>query len=140
MEEPNGEAGASLHSILSPLLLMLVLLLLMTDVIYLLSRVPIWAQLSFYVAIAGAAAGVLVAIFSLMDLLLDGALRLQRTSWLQLATYLMVIGLMLVNLTLRSTVNPSLNVLPWGLSLSMVAGLAVIRAQLYRPMAPVTVR
>lgn len=86
-----------------------------------------WAQVSFWLSVAGLAMGSLAALLGLADFLLMKQVRQHVAAWSHMIVGIMVLSLAATNLNLRWD-DPASAVLPWGMVVSVVLALMVMIA------------
>lgn len=90
-----------------------------TDIVFLATRDPFWARVSFYLLIGGLVSAAIAAVFGLVDFLGIHQARSHRAGWAHVFTNVGVMTLGLVNLLLRTSTS-SLTVPEDGLLLSLL--------------------
>ena len=100
---------------------------LVTDLVYLWTRNPFWAEVTFWAVFAGVATGLIAALAGTLDFVLTPAIRRFMGSWSHFIAGIMAISIGGANLAWRWD-DPVEVVVPWGLTLSIlnvvVVGLA----------------
>lgn len=84
-----------------------------------------WAQVSFWLCVAGLVMGSLAALLGLADFLLMKQVRQHVAAWSHMIVGIMVLSLAATNLRLRWD-DPVSAVLPWGILVSAVLALMVM--------------
>lgn len=119
-------AGHPVHPMLIPFPIGFLVLLAISDVVFVASRNPFWAELSLYLLMGGLATGALAAVIGLVDFISLAPVRRGATGWVHFLVNLGVIAVSFANLMVRFF-EPIGNVIPVGVVLSVVAaGLLLV--------------
>lgn len=118
-------AGHPLHPIFIPFPIAFLSGALITDVVYWVSDNIFWADMSFWLIVAGLATGVLAALFGLVDFLTIERARSHAAGWIHGGGNFVVIVLAIINLIIRLD-GEATAVLPWGMILSAATGLLLV--------------
>lgn len=119
-------AGHPIHPMIVPFPIAFLTGAFVSDIAFWLSNNAFWAQLSFWLILAGIVMGALAAIFGLVDFLTKAEIRSYSAAWVHFLGNGLAILISLVNLLLRIG-DPTVVPLPLGLILSLVVtGILVI--------------
>lgn len=99
---------------------------LLTDILFILSNEPFWAQASYWLLLAGIVGGVVAAGFGAADFFMNDRIRSIRAAWIHAISNSITMALAIINLLLRHN-NPVEGVMPWGVLLSaFIVALLVV--------------
>lgn len=115
-------AGHPIHPMLVNFPITFLNTTLVTDLVYLWTGNPFWAEVSFWAIVAGLTTGGVAALVGTLDFMLTPTIRRFMGSWSHFIAGIMVVAIAASNLVWRWE-NPVEAVLPWGLALT---GLNVI--------------
>ncbi|HEY8615001.1 DUF2231 domain-containing protein [Phenylobacterium sp.] len=118
-------AGHPLHPMLIPFPIAFLTAAPVTDVVYLATDRPGWAEASMWLLGAGIASALLAAVLGFIDFFGDKDVRRLRQAWLHMIGNLVAVALAAVSFYLRSTAGAQEAVAPAGVTLSM-ATLAIM--------------
>jgi uncharacterized membrane protein len=119
-------AGHPLHPMIVPFPIAFFVATLATDLIYLQSGRPGFADASVWLLGAGIAMALLAAILGFTDFLGDRRIRRLNQAWLHMVGNLIVVLLQAVNLYLRATQGAEAAVAPAGVTLSAVVTVLLL--------------
>ncbi len=119
VESTAALAGHPLHHMLVPFPIAFLIGALGTDIAFLSTANPFWAQASFWLIIAGVVMALAAAIPGLIDFLTINRVRNIWVSWTHLIGNLVIVALALVNIGVRLD-DPAAGVQNWGLWLSAI--------------------
>lgn len=111
-------AGHPIHPMLVPLPIGFLVGVVLSDIGYLSTSNPFWAEASRWLLLAGIVTGALASIFGLIDFMTLSYVRRRMAAWVHFAGNAVVIGLSLVNLLVRPEAEQV--VTPGNLALSIV--------------------
>lgn len=113
--------GHPIHPMLVPLPIGALVGVLATDVVFLATDDPFWADGSWWLLWAGLITGLVAAAAGLIEFLTIHRVRSHRAGQIHLAANVAALVAVTVNLGLRAG-DPSGAIVPWGLSLTLVTG------------------
>jgi uncharacterized membrane protein len=119
-------AGHPLHPMIVPFPIAFFVATLATDLIYLQSGRPGFADASVWLLGAGIAMALLAAILGLTDFLGDRRIRRLNQAWLHMIGNLIAVALAAVSLYLRATQGAEAAVAPAGVTLSAVVTVLLL--------------
>lgn len=125
VESTAAIAGHPLHHILIPFPIAFLIGALGTDIAFVSTGNPFWAEGSYWLLIAGVVMALVAAIPGLIDFATIGRVRNLWISWAHMIANLVVVGLALVNVGVRLG-DPAAGVQGWGLWLSAVQTLLLL--------------
>ncbi len=96
----------------------------LTDGLYLWLRTPFWAELSFWLNVAGLAMGLLAGVFGTLDMMSIRVVRRHVSAWNHFIVAVMVLAMAALGVWLRWP-DPVAAVWPWGLLSSAMMALLV---------------
>jgi uncharacterized membrane protein len=117
--------GHPIHPMIIPFPIAFLVGTLITDLIFLSSRDPFWAQASLWLVGAGVLSGVAAAVFGMIDFWTIDRVREFRAAWGHFLGNAVVIVLAIIN-ALQRIDDPALSVEPWGVLLSGIAAFILI--------------
>jgi uncharacterized membrane protein len=120
-------AGHSLHPMLVSFPIAFLATTLASDLAFLITDDFFWARVSYWLLIAGVAAGLAAAAAGIADFLLVQQIRDHFSSWGHFLVAVMLLAAGFANLKLRWD-DPAVVILPWGLFLSVLVLLLLILA------------
>ncbi|WP_374471471.1 DUF2231 domain-containing protein [Phenylobacterium sp.] len=118
-------AGHPLHPMLIPFPIAFLAAAPITDIVYLSTARPGWAEASMWLLGAGVASALLAAVLGFIDFFGDRDVRRLRQAWLHMVGNLIAVALAAVSFYLRATTGAEAAVAPAGVTLS-VATLAIL--------------
>lgn len=119
-------ADHPLHPMLIAFPIVLLMLVPVTDIVFLVTDEIFWARASYWLLLLGVIAACIAAVPGLIDFASIGRARSRREGWYHMLANVGVLGLAVVNLILRID-NVATSVLPSGLIVSLVtAGLLMV--------------
>lgn len=124
IESRAAVKGHPLHPVLIHFPIAALLMLLLTDIVYLLSGDPFWARAGFYLAAVGVILGAVSGLAGSIDLFTVARIRRLVTAWAHGIMAVMLLSLAAFNFMLRWGPDPAALIFPWGLYVSLLtAGL-----------------
>ncbi len=133
MAKPKGTgstiaiAGHPLHAMLVNFPITFLMTLVATDLAYLWTKQAFWAQVSYWLILAGFVTGVVAALAGTLEFLLTPKIRKFVGSWMHFISGIMAVAVVGGNLVWRWS-DPVASLWPWGLAFSLlnfvVVGLA----------------
>ncbi|HKR87289.1 MAG TPA: DUF2231 domain-containing protein [Phenylobacterium sp.] len=114
-------AGHPLHPMVIPFPIAFFVSTLVTDLIYLNTHRPGFAEASMWLLGAGLASALLAAVLGLTDFLGDRRVRRLRQAWLHMVGNVILVALQAVNFYLRSAGDIRDAIAPSGVTLSAIA-------------------
>jgi uncharacterized membrane protein len=94
-------AGHPIHPMLVSLPIASLVGVVVTDVVYLSSAAPFWAEASRWLLVAGIATGILAAVFGLIDFFTIPYVKDHRAAWVHMAGNVVALALSAINLLSR---------------------------------------
>lgn len=119
-------AGHPLHPMVIPFPIAFFVSTLVTDLIYLQSGRPGFAEASVWLLGAGIAMALLAAVLGFVDFMGDRRIRSLREAWLHMVGNAIVVLLAAVNLYLRATQGAETAIVPAGVILSAVVTVLLL--------------
>ena len=117
--------GHALHPALIHFPIAFLLILIVTDIVFILTSDPFWAEASFWLTAAGLAFGVLVSLAGAIDVFTVRIIRHIVAAWAHAVLAVMTLSLTTFNLTLRLGDDPGELINPWGIYVSVLAGILI---------------
>jgi uncharacterized membrane protein len=115
-------AGHPIHPMLVPFPIASLVGALVTDIVFMITENPFWAEASRWLLLAGLITGALAAIFGLIDFVTIDKIRQHRAAWIHFLGNSLVMILALVNLFMR----PENTVPTTGLVISVIIALILV--------------
>jgi len=116
-------AGHPLHPMIIPFPIAFFVSALVTDIIYLSTSRPGFAEASMWLLGAGIATALLAAVFGFTDFLGDRQIRQLRHAWWHMAGNLTAVVLEIINIALRASGGAPAAIAGWGVALSVIVTL-----------------
>jgi len=117
--------GHALHPALIHFPIAFLLILIVTDTVFILTSDPFWAEASFWLTAAGLAFGVLASLAGAIDVFTVRIIRHIVAAWAHAVLAVMTLSLTTFNLTLRLGDDPGELINPWGIYVSVLAGILI---------------
>lgn len=117
--------GHPLHPALIHFPIAALLMLIGTDLAFVLTEDPFWARASFWLAATGLAGGVLSSLAGAVDLFTVRRIRRLVAAWAHGLLAVMLMSLATLNLMLRLGEDPGALIMPWGLYVTLLAGALI---------------
>jgi uncharacterized membrane protein len=117
--------GHPLHPALIHFPIAALLMLIGTDLAFVLTDDPFWARASFWLATIGLAGGVLSSFAGAIDLFTVRRIRRLVAAWAHGLLAVMLMSLATLNLMLRLGEDPGALIMPWGLYVTLLAGTLI---------------
>lgn len=117
--------GHPAHPMVIPFPIGFLVLLAVSDVVFFATGNAFWAELSLYLLIGGLVTGALAAVLGLADFITLNAVRRGGAGWLHFFANLIVMVMSFANLMVRFY-EPAANVVPAGLTLSIIAACLLV--------------
>lgn len=125
VESTAAIAGHPLHHMLVVFPIAFLIGALATDITFVSTSNPFWAEASYWLLIAGIVMALLAAIPGLIDFVTIDRVRTLWISWTHMIANLVVVAVALVNVGVRLG-DPAAGVQGWGIGLSVVQTLLLI--------------
>jgi len=119
-------AGHPLHPMIIPFPIVFFVSALVTDIVYLQSGRPGFADASVWLLGAGIAMALLAAILGFIDFFGESRIRSLRHAWMHMIGNLVAVILEVVNLWIRSTQGTEAAIVPTGVTLSVIVTLLLL--------------
>ncbi|QJR82635.1 DUF2231 domain-containing protein [Alteromonas pelagimontana] len=117
--------GHPLHPALIHFPIAALLLLIVTDIVFVFTDDPFWAGASFWLAAVGLAGGIVASLPGAIDVFSMRLIRRIVAAWAHGVLAIMMLSLATLNLMLRLGDDPGALIMPWGLYISILAGIMI---------------
>ena len=118
-------AGHPIHPMLIPFPIAGFVGALISDIVYWRTAEMVWSNFSAWLITVGLIVGGVAAVFGLIDLIGNRAIRAQRAAWLHMIGNLIVLALSFINILVHSR-DAWTSVVPTGLTLSALVVLILL--------------
>lgn len=117
-------AGHPIHPMIIPFPIVTFVGAFVTDLVYWWQGDPIWATVSLWLLGVGLITGAAAAVAGFTDFFSERGIRAIRAAWIHMVGNVSILGVQVVNFLIRYG-DPDAGVIPWGLTLSFLAFLAI---------------
>lgn len=117
--------GHPLHPVLIHFPIAALIMLLLTDVVYLFNGDPFWARVGFYLAATGTILGAVSGLAGAIDLFSVRRIRRLVTAWAHGILAVMLLSLAAFNFMLRWGPDPAALIMPWGIYTSALTVMLI---------------
>lgn len=117
--------GHPLHPAMIHFPIAALIMLVATDIAFVITHDAFWARAGFWLAAVGVAGGVLSSVAGAVDLFTVRRIRRLVAAWAHGLLAVMLLSLTTLNLMLRLGEEPGALIVPWGLYVTLLAGALI---------------